>query len=225
MQREFFEKCWDVKAYEQSSAAKDVCKNETEENYQKFQGNIEIESTGSRSKHRDLKSGFKNYQKFQGNIEIESTGSRSKHRDLKSGFSNGQECNQNREPMVESEKTESVNPKGLPRHDARANNRDTQENSTKILMETKKKRKAEGKYRPKVDICGIGQMKNKHVGDHSNCPKPPNVILANQEELQQEMKESLEQIREDTKEPLKQLRDNTKESLKQLQEDTKESLK
>ncbi|CAK9141221.1 unnamed protein product [Ilex paraguariensis] len=39
-------------------------------------------------------------------------------------------------------------------------------------METKKKRKAEGKYRPKVDnTAGIWQMKNKQVGDQS-CPKP-----------------------------------------------------
>ncbi|CAK9166032.1 unnamed protein product [Ilex paraguariensis] len=48
-------------------------------------------------------------------------------------------------------------------------------NSTKLLMETKKKRKAEGKYRPKVDnTAGIWQMKNKQVGDQS-CPKPPMV--------------------------------------------------
>ncbi|CAK9138498.1 unnamed protein product [Ilex paraguariensis] len=39
-------------------------------------------------------------------------------------------------------------------------------------------------------------------------------ILVNQEELQQEMKESLEQICEDTKKSLKQLRDDTKESLR-----------
>ncbi|CAK9166033.1 unnamed protein product, partial [Ilex paraguariensis] len=50
-------------------------------------------------------------------------------------------------------------------------------------------------------------------------------ILVNQEEMQQEMKESLEQLREDTKESLKQLRDDTKESLRLLWEDTKESLK
>ncbi|CAK9161445.1 unnamed protein product [Ilex paraguariensis] len=46
-------------------------------------------------------------------------------------------------------------------------------------METKKKRKAEGKHRPKVDnTCygGIGQMKNKQVSDHSNCPKPPIMV-------------------------------------------------
>ncbi|CAK9139627.1 unnamed protein product [Ilex paraguariensis] len=49
-------------------------------------------------------------------------------------------------------------------------------------METKKKRKVEGKYWPKVDTSGIGQMKSKQVGDHSNCPKPPIVsssILVN----------------------------------------------
>ncbi|CAK9137633.1 unnamed protein product [Ilex paraguariensis] len=43
-------------------------------------------------------------------------------------------------------------------------------------MEIKKKRKAEGKYWPKVDIGGIGQIKSKQVGDHSNFPKPPIVV-------------------------------------------------
>ncbi|CAK9161444.1 unnamed protein product, partial [Ilex paraguariensis] len=63
------------------------------------------------------------------------------------------------------------------------------------------------------------------VGDNNMLVKMLTQILANQEELQQEMKESLEQICEDTKESHKQLRDDTNESLRQLQEDTKESLK
>ena len=52
-----------------------------------------------------------------------------------------------------------------------------------------------------------------------------NHMLAKQEELQQQMKDSLKQIREETKESLNQLREDTKESIRQLQEDTKESVK
>ncbi|CAK9159560.1 unnamed protein product [Ilex paraguariensis] len=66
--------------------------------------------------------------------------------------------------------------------------------------------------------------KNKNVDPSSHLP---NLILANQEEWQKEMKEwkkemkecqqdmeSLKKIRKDTKEPLKQLNDDMKESLK-----------